>query len=860
MIPKPNQISNQQPTTSNLATKASSAPSGAGNPSADPLQGTFMPAQAESMLIAGGTTVPDPVIGTVSGGLPEIFSIATGVTSSIASKMYEEALMTTYNFSSTTVRGHLLGEVNFDPFSASCVNPAANLYASVHKNFVGSICVTYEVVSNSSLQGRIAIAYVPESFGATATITPEQLFLYEHVILDVSQPGRSSIIMKPTTTSQFVVQKGDGKFYGKLVCIAFTNIANTYGTTMDIPLNLYSKLMPESHYSVFQMPTDAPSITYAPDFPKTISATLITEAQESVLNGAFVRNPFDKPQVGGFREVIDGQQRVFWKTSNGGVPDTEGTIMYGWADTYHEAGMKTKEQELALWTEKPPVYDDLGFCTLDLEENFDYAYYTDNRIMYDLTSEAKTLKFFYNHETLDQQVTTTPINKWAEYVTQDILFPTDTGYKEAGALLVRMPWVNPTFGPNFFTVERDLVSDAALTAPTIVSCSKGRLNGSQAAPLGYRAVRILDPEQQIIPVKTGVVGETTSYGETFSTFFYGCMRYLQTRPDIGSLTYSLSYVNGDHILDLLVNRKGMWTSSTGLEPYSFFLGELGYVQHQVVPNTNEWIVLPKANAEYFESRTLTLQLKPQMMAAIVGGTMQGIGKGLGTHAEMKWANKDREDRQAFQQAMLGQQNRFKTFNDLEQAVLRVAGSNYLAQNAYDRKVSSQVADYTTTQSRSMREAEDEPPPSYDDMQREKSMMEGNTQRPVQPPTETDREYRRRTGEIRSFDENAATHAAAQATPSYDDYSLYGDDYERSQVSRMGDAHYDSEGDEDLAPLDGPSPFKRRGPTRQPRPVPGPSQISRSQPGRQPVRKPSLPKSAPPPVTPSGLNIVGVSHK
>lgn len=222
----------------------------ASNPAADPLHGVAAPIQTEQPIYTGGTNHGSGAVALATpGGLPPLFSLTTGTTSSLASKMYECNLSRSIGFSTNTTAGTLLDSVIFNPWSTNCVNEAAVTYGSIHKFFTGSIFVTYEIVSAATMLGKLLMAYIPSTYGPDYVVDRNNAYLFDHVIMDVSAPGKATLELKPTTTSDFVVERDDGKYYGKIVLIAQTDIVNTYGATVTIPLNVYTQLASGSMYT-----------------------------------------------------------------------------------------------------------------------------------------------------------------------------------------------------------------------------------------------------------------------------------------------------------------------------------------------------------------------------------------------------------------------------------------------------------------------------------------------------------------------------------------------------------------------------------------------------------------------------------
>lgn len=242
----PNQVATPTVANTNVGT----------DPSIDPLSGGNAPPQIIAPTVVGGVNegagamILDPI-----GGLPSMFSIATGITSSIASKMYDNALVRNIDFSTNTVRNTILDEISFDPWSTTMVNSAALKYADLHSQFTGSAMISYEIVSNNTLLGRVAVASVPARYGADFAVTAENLYLFDHTIVDVSVGGRGAVMLKPTTDQDFIVTRDSTKFYGKVVCLSTTDIVNTFGATINVPMNVYSQLTPGSTYSAIY---DAP--------------------------------------------------------------------------------------------------------------------------------------------------------------------------------------------------------------------------------------------------------------------------------------------------------------------------------------------------------------------------------------------------------------------------------------------------------------------------------------------------------------------------------------------------------------------------------------------------------------------------
>lgn len=693
------------------------------------MRGAFVAPATEHIQVVGGTGATDPMIGSTVGGLSPIFAMATGVTSNVVSLARTEALLRTLSFTSTTARGTILDEIYFDPWSVTCVNTAAVLYGAVHKQFEGSVNISYETVSNSTLMGRIGAAYIPSVYPKDLVVTPENLYLFDHAIMDVSASGKGTFTMKPTTADSFVVRKDDGKFYGKLVLLAFTDIANAYGTTMNIPLNVYSKLGPDAHYSAF-LPSIIPTVPeevraevgFLPTFPKTLNATLITENREAldydmldtldlehVVRDTTNGNQWDAVRKSSsttnfFAEALWGAvANVSWNNadfatsitqmisglsqlSNGGFIDDmiKSTVM-------NKKGQVEKDDELAAYVAAPvenPTTAGLTVPDIWSVNSLYHGFTTD--IEYETSVGLKTRQAGY-----------VPIAGGEEVLVDVEMRPKQTGsskslcFNQQGRMVEAYSTYYDSTTPVPLDAGNRFVFKPATFKPDDLLVKSGRLQKTVVAPLGYTAIRLVDNGASIPAVQPGVVGETMPYGAEQIHFMTGVITYLKRNPATKSVTYTINYTNGDLIADVLVNKYGMWTSSTGLDVYALFLGELSYSVEQVTRNTVEWAKLKSITGSYWNTRLFTARgvrrvgnrvlnnVQPEMLASILGGAAMGVGSSLGDIGERKFLKKMQEAR-------------FKNQIEL------MKGKNKLAEADYRRKFGSQKAMVESEQSRAFR--------------------------------------------------------------------------------------------------------------------------------------------------------------
>lgn len=248
---------------------AASVGAGSTDPSVDPLHGVVANPVIVPSSIVGGTGATQPVVLEQAGGLPDALAVITGTTNSEAAAMYRESYIKSVSVSTATVRGTILDTVPFNPWSPSAVNQSALDYGSRHAAFMGGLMQTVDIVTNTTMLGRIAVCLVPEIFGADFVVSPENLYLFDHQIIDLSASGRCSVLMKPTCSEGFTVRRSDiaaGKFFGKMVIIAMSDISCTMGTTINLPFAIYGMLAPGALYYGLTGTAGVPSATKTPVF------------------------------------------------------------------------------------------------------------------------------------------------------------------------------------------------------------------------------------------------------------------------------------------------------------------------------------------------------------------------------------------------------------------------------------------------------------------------------------------------------------------------------------------------------------------------------------------------------------------
>ncbi|APG76905.1 hypothetical protein 3 [Beihai picorna-like virus 83] len=251
----------------------------------------------------------------------------------------------------------------------------------------------------------------------------------------------------------------------------------------------------------------------------------------------------------------------------------------------------------------------------------------------------------------------------------------------------------------------------------VVSKTTQRVKGPQP----YKAIRILDSLQPAFPVLPGSNGESATYGSDMTQFMNELGSFFETHDEIGSIVYTLRYVGGQKIGDVLANRLGLWANSSYL--YGLFLEDLSWVETEAIFSIQEWPQLSKCDDQYFVDRTVNsesgyyarfnnqLESKGfELQASIAAGVAKGLGglfQGLGDAGMTVWQINQtqahdllmQENAQKFRELMMEDSQKFQAKLAAEKLMLGALAKNWLAEEEFARSISADVGQTQAESSR-----------------------------------------------------------------------------------------------------------------------------------------------------------------
>lgn len=260
---------------------------------------------------------------------------------------------------------------------------------------------------------------------------------------------------------------------------------------------------------------------------------------------------------------------------------------------------------------------------------------------------------------------------------------------------------DPLFGNLGFYPQGDLCTSSLGTL--VVTKSTIRERGPQP----YTAVRILDNLQPAFLVKPQTQGETLHYGKDMTKFMEECGQIFDHNDDIGSFIYTLNYVGGQKVGDILVNRLGMWALSD--LTYSVFLDDLKWISTSVSWSPSEWPQLAELNNRYFYNRVAdstlafsrvnnTYKMTATKQAAYMAASaLGGLFSGLADAGGNMWMQNDRQE---FSKLMQESSQAFQRRMAAEKLIVGSIASNWLKEQEYDRGISQDAAQYSSQTTRS----------------------------------------------------------------------------------------------------------------------------------------------------------------
>jgi hypothetical protein len=230
---------------------------GAGGTQLDPLVApamTMTPAQAvnsQEIADSDNTTVPT-VLDTI-GGLTPLGLPAVNYADNIVSLCDKPILVRRYAINASTLAGTIIEEIPFDPWNSTLVSKPIWAYGGLHGMFSGSMNFQLNSYSASTIIGSLIVSYVPPIMQKNFSVTLENLKTVPSAVLNLKVGGTCQISINAGNLTDAAVSREkileEGGNYGKIIIAAYTDIVNSYGVSVSVPVMRLCSLGTDAYFS-----------------------------------------------------------------------------------------------------------------------------------------------------------------------------------------------------------------------------------------------------------------------------------------------------------------------------------------------------------------------------------------------------------------------------------------------------------------------------------------------------------------------------------------------------------------------------------------------------------------------------------
>ena len=244
----------QPPTTE--ARASSTASSGAAN--ATPVGVEIDPLASEAIADAvllhptSGATKPSVVMQLQGGVGPELMpqtGIGFNLLTLAGKKIFKEIKVINTGLG----QGAVIFNLPIFPWNDAILNPHTRAWADLHKRFVGALEMHIQVVSAATIIGNLKVAFIPKIYSDDLAITQSNLDAFNPLEFACNVNGEGCLDLMPTVAQNPVTgvyRDSPLRDFGRVVCIAATNIENAYTNDVGVQIKLAFSLKEGSFYDI----------------------------------------------------------------------------------------------------------------------------------------------------------------------------------------------------------------------------------------------------------------------------------------------------------------------------------------------------------------------------------------------------------------------------------------------------------------------------------------------------------------------------------------------------------------------------------------------------------------------------------
>ncbi|APG78412.1 hypothetical protein [Hubei picorna-like virus 65] len=223
----------------------------------DPLaapQMTTTPAVAtSSQELADSDNASVPAVLENMGGMDAMGLVNTNYATNVVSLCGKQIYVKKYNLSSSTTAGTIIDELEFNPWDPNLVSQPIALYGGLHEVFNGSIDIILNSYSAATIVGSIILAYVPPLLQKRFDPSLQNLKTVPSAVLNLKVGGSARVSLTGGSLTDCAVYRerfDDGSAaYGKFIVAAYTDIVNSYGVGVPIPIVMNCALGANAYFS-----------------------------------------------------------------------------------------------------------------------------------------------------------------------------------------------------------------------------------------------------------------------------------------------------------------------------------------------------------------------------------------------------------------------------------------------------------------------------------------------------------------------------------------------------------------------------------------------------------------------------------
>jgi hypothetical protein len=575
----------------------------------DPLSAPALaitPAQSGvSQEITDGDAVTAPLILATVGGLAPVMLPVVNYADNIVSLCNKPIYVADVPIAVHTAAGTVLESLAFDPWDRNLVSFPILGYGALHSVFSGSLEITLNSYSASTIIGSVIIAYIPPLMQANFSPTLQSMTTLPHTIISLKEGGISKIAFTGGHLQDAAISRAriaSGQLFGQVVIMAYTDIANAYGAEVPIPVKRLCNLGADSYFSHPSYLTGAGG----GGIP-TIHGPVPPVANNLIVDGPLEHDlDLDAMHVSGtkylpFVEYSDGSLSFcpnFYHQS-GNISETPknfsmdmwfGHNDYGssplaidraFPNTDEIRGINTvldlSSQTMSSTVGGPPFttapdgsqfeYNGLllnnavgGYmCGGNIEDPslkiWTSAVYTENSPPAPKLTVALGAydNFKKITDTYDREVATFSFKSELDIVSQQ-----NGNSDRSGTYNPRLP--TSDYGAIGSGITNTIAPPSYKIAGSPL-CSQGV--ASNGAPLNFHQLLFERDDAFFIPAVVSTLSEKRSmlYPATTNAFREKALLWFETHPEISSYTYTMSDITGAYIAEVLINAKGAFLYS-----------------------------------------------------------------------------------------------------------------------------------------------------------------------------------------------------------------------------------------------------------------------------------------------------------